>query len=139
MGSANVELVRSIFAAWKRGDFSLTEWAHPEIEVVYADGPDPGTWTGLAGMAEGFRGFLSAWREWRIEADEYRELNGERVLVLVHFSAVGKTSGLEVARMRTKGANLFEIRGGKVTRMALYFDRERALADLGLAQEAGRQ
>jgi hypothetical protein len=35
----------------------------------------------MAGMAEGFRRFLSAWPEWRITADEYRELNGEDGLV----------------------------------------------------------
>jgi hypothetical protein len=44
-------------------------------------------------MAEGFRDWLSAWEEWRVEAEEYRELDGERVLVLFHFSARGKTPG----------------------------------------------
>jgi hypothetical protein len=29
---------------------------------------------------------------------------------------------------------VFRIRGGKVTKLAFYFDRERALADLGLKE-----
>jgi ketosteroid isomerase-like protein len=137
MASANLDLVRSMHAAWERGDYSSVKWAHPEIEFVIADGPTPGSWTGLDGMAEGWRDFLSAWEELRIEVDEYRELDGERVLVLVHFSARGKTSGLELGQMRAKGAELFHVRGGKVTRAVAYWDRERALADVGLAPEAG--
>jgi ketosteroid isomerase-like protein len=136
VASENLDLVRSIYVDWERGDFSTAEWAHPEIEYVLADGPSPGSWTGLAGMAEGFRSWLSAWQEYRVEVDEYRELDGERVLVLVHNHGRGKTSGLELGQMRTKGAMLFHLRGGKVTRLVTYFDGERALADLGLASQA---
>ena len=32
MASANLKLVRSLYTAWERGDYSYTEWAHPEIE-----------------------------------------------------------------------------------------------------------
>jgi ketosteroid isomerase-like protein len=133
VASANLDLVRSIYAAWERGDYNSAEWAHPEIEFVVADGPAPGSWTGLAGMAEGWRGFMSAWEEIRTEVDEYRELDAERVLVLQHFSARGKTSGLEVGPPLTKAVNLFHLRGGKVTMLVCYMDRERALANLGLA------
>jgi len=132
MASANLDLVRSIYADWERGDYSSAEWAHPEIEFVIADGPAPGGWTGLAGMAAGWRGFLSAWEEWRTEVDEHRELDGERVLVLVHRSGRGKTSGLQLGQMRTQGAALFHVRGSKVTRFVFYLDRERAFRDLGL-------
>jgi ketosteroid isomerase-like protein len=130
---ANLELVRSIYAIWVRGDFSSADWADPEIEFVLADGPSRGSWTGVARMAEAWRDFLSAWEEYRVEAEEYRELDGERVLVFAHISGRGKTSGLELEEVQTKGANLFHLRGGKVTRLVSYTDRELALADLGLA------
>jgi ketosteroid isomerase-like protein len=133
--SANLDLVRSIFAAWERGDYSRVEWAHPEIEFVIPDGPSPGSWIGLAAMAEGFRGeVLSAFQDTGAEADEYRELDDARVLVLYRRSGRGKTSGLELGQIRSKGAVLFHARAGKVTRLAFYWDRERALADLGLAR-----
>jgi ketosteroid isomerase-like protein len=136
MASANLDLVRSIYADWERGDFSSAEWADPEIEYVMADGPSPGRWKGLGGMAQGFRDIMDVWAEVRIDVDEYHELDGERVLVLLDRSGRGRASGLEIGQMRTKGAHLFHVRGGKVTRFVFYWDRERALADLGLAPEA---
>src|SRR2546423_9770652 len=126
----HVDLVGSIYADWERGDFNSAEWADPAIEHVFADGPAPAIWTGLA---EGWRGFVSTWGELRVAADDYRELDGERVLVLNHYSGgSGKTSRVELRQMRTEVASTFHVRDGKVTRLVLYFDRDRAFADLGL-------
>ena len=134
MASANLDFVRSLYAAWGRGDWSSVEWAHPEIELVAADGPTPGRLgKGRAELAEGWRDFLGAWEDYRTEGEEYRELDGERVLVLVKISGRGKTSGLPA---RASAANLVHLRDGKVTRLVLYWDRERALAELGLRPEA---
>src|SRR6202022_3390500 len=122
-------------AAFERGDFGSTEWAAPEIEYVIADGPSPGVWTGLAGLAEGVRDFLGAWDDFTVEVEELRELDNERVLVLVRYTGRGKKSRLEVGEMGAKGATVFHVLGGKVTRRVHYFERERALADLGLEEE----
>ena len=134
MSQENLEVVRSIYADWERGDFSTAQWAHPEIEFVGADGLDPGKWTGLTGMAASFRDTLSAWEDFRVVAEEYRELDDGRVLVLDNLSGRGKTSGLELGQMRTTGAWLFHVRDGSVARMVRYQDRDRALADLGLKE-----
>jgi hypothetical protein len=58
-------------------------------------------------------------------------------LVLNFFSGVGKTSGLEVGQVQTRGASVFELREGKVTRLLVYADRARAFADLGLTSDSG--
>ena len=67
--------------------------------------------------------------------EDYRELDDGTVLVLLRAgSGRGKMSGLEIAQMRTEGANLFRVRDGKVTRLVIYLDRERAHTDLGLTE-----
>jgi len=107
MSSAKLDLVRSIYAAWERGDFGSAEWADPEVEYEYADGPSPGAWKGIEGMVEGFRDFLGAWEDWCVVADDYLELDGGRVLVSFHFSGRGKASGVDMAKLHTNGATLF--------------------------------
>jgi ketosteroid isomerase-like protein len=132
--SENLDLVRSIYADWERGDFGSAPWAHPQIEFVHADGPAPGRWTGLAGMVAGARADLDAWEDFRFQADDYRELDDDRVLVLTSRGGRGKRSGLDLRQIGAKGAAVFEVHGGRVTRMVTYFDRDRALADLGLKE-----
>jgi ketosteroid isomerase-like protein len=127
--SANLDLVRSIYAAIGRGDYTSAEWADPKIEYVVVDGPDPGSLTGRDGLVQAMRSLFSALEDIRAEAEEYRELDAERVLVLTRLSGRGKTSGVQIG---DRGAELFEVHDGKVTRIVAYFDREHALADLGL-------
>ena len=134
MARANIDLVCSIYAAWERGDYSATEWAHPEIDTVIADGPEPVASTGVARLREGLSTILDAWEDWRPEVEEYRALDAERVLVLTRRGGRGKMSGMELGRMRSQGATLWHVRGGAVMRLVIYWDRERALADLGLKE-----
>lgn len=130
----NVELVRSICEPWLRGDFDSMDWAHPDIEYVIAEGPTPGHWTGLAGLAEGWRNWLSAWENFSAEVEAYREIDDERVLVLVDFRGRGRASGLEIGQMQSRGANVFHIRDGKVVKLVTYLDPAEALEAVGLRE-----
>jgi ketosteroid isomerase-like protein len=130
--SSNVDLVRSIYERWARGEFSPIEWADPEIEYVIADGPHPGTWRGISAVEETQREVLSAWASWRVDVESYRKLDGERVFVLSRVTGRGATSGLQLEQKR---AAVFHVRGERVIRHVVWWDRDRALADLGLAPE----
>jgi ketosteroid isomerase-like protein len=133
--SENLDLVRSIYADWEHGNFGSVEWAHPEIEFVYADGPEPGRWTGLAAMAEAWRARLSAWEDFRFVIDEYREIDDERVLVVVGASGRFRTSGISIEQMGVSmAAHVLHMRDWKVVRLVAYWDRDRALTDLGLKE-----
>jgi ketosteroid isomerase-like protein len=122
MPSPNLDLVRSILADWERGDFSSVEWADPEINVVVADGPEPGSRTGLAAR-RWVRGFLNVWESLRFEASEYRELEDGRVLVVYRMMGRGPA-----------GAAVSHVRDGRIVKLTFYWDRDRALAELGLKE-----
>ena len=128
--SANVDLERSIFADWERGDFSRADWAHNDIEFIRKVDLDPERAEGIAGMAQMMRRYLAGWDEFRTgKVDEYREVDHSRVLVTGRMSGRGKASGAEVER---EFVTVFELREGRVARLTVYPDRDRALADLGL-------
>jgi ketosteroid isomerase-like protein len=132
--SENLDLVRSIYADWERGDFTSAAWAHQAIQFVIVGGPDPGTWTGVAGMAKGWFRFLEAWDSFHVEADDQRELDRTRVLALIRRSGTGRSSGMPVTEMQSLAADVFHVLDGKVMQLVHYWDRERALADLGLKE-----
>jgi hypothetical protein len=131
--SENLDLVRSIYADWEQGDFRATDWAHPEI-VLEGTGFDAIQTRGVAEMRLAWRDWMKAWDAYRVEADDFRELDDDRVLVLMHHGGAGKASGVGIDGIRTAGANLFEIQRGKVTRLVLYWERDQAFADLGLEE-----
>jgi ketosteroid isomerase-like protein len=126
----NLELVKSISSAWERGDYESVEWADKEIEFVIADGPEAGRQRGLSDLAPSLLDFRSAWDEYRSEAVEFRELGDGGVLVLTQVRGRGRASG---AQLDGRRANRFRLRGGKVASLIVYWDRDRALVEAGLA------
>jgi ketosteroid isomerase-like protein len=127
--------VRSLYADWGRGDFRRLDWVDTDIEPVSVGGPEPGKWNGTEAVGRAWPDFLTAWDSYRVAGEEYRELDDGRVVTLHLLSGRGKKgSGLEVSDTETTGANLFHIRGGKVTKLVRYWDRDRAFADLGLEE-----
>jgi ketosteroid isomerase-like protein len=128
--SENLELVRSIFAAWERGDFSRDQWADPAMDFIVTDGPEPGSRRGPAATAW-IQGFFDAWDSVRFEAVDFREIDDGRVLVVYHMKGRGKASGVGVDQRR---ASSFQIEDGRVIRMVTWWDPDRAVADLGLEE-----
>jgi ketosteroid isomerase-like protein len=157
--SANLDLVRSIYAPLERGDWSSAEWAHPEIEWVLVGGPEPGS---------GTASFLDVWdRECeflsvtgsRIDGTSYRRHEGLRrfweerteTSTELRFDAErileGKDGDVVVAvgllrgRGRAGGVLIdqrlgvvFELRDGKIRFCRSYSDPEDALEAVGLAE-----
>ena len=131
--SANLDLVRSIYADWEQGDLGPVDWSDAEIEYLVAEGPEAGVYSGLGEVARYVRGVLRNMADWRNSAEEYRELDDGRIFAVDRLTGRGRSTGLQGEAV---GARVFEISAGRVTKLVIYSDRDRALADLGLEERA---
>ena len=135
MSSVNLGLVQAIYADWEQGDFGQTQrWADEGIEWARFGGEGAGAWTGQEAIAQAIGELLGSFDDLRALADHYEVIDDDRVLVFTRWSARERDTGNEVELLR---ANLFRIHGGRVVRLIFYWDRNRALADLGLPLDTG--
>ena len=103
------------------------EW-HPFLSTEVEGAP---AYRGHEGLRQWFRDTEEMFSEveWRVEA--VRNLGDDRVLVLGHIRARGRTSGAEVS---SPIGHLFEFREGRVLRGWAYPSHEQALSAAGLAR-----
>ena len=118
MSEENVEIVRRVYEGWARGDFSGGEAFDPDVEFEMVDWPHPARSRGVAEMRRTWQTTLSAWDDFRAEPDEFVDY-GHNVLVLNSIRGRGKGSGAEVS---AQTATVWTVEGGKVVRLALYWD-----------------
>jgi ketosteroid isomerase-like protein len=118
----NVELVRRVYEGWARGDFSQIDAFHPEIDFEMVDWPHQTRARGIEEMWRTWRGTLTAWDDFRAVPLEYVDC-GSKVLVINQIEGSGKESGAEVS---AQTATVWTLEDGRVVRLALYWDTERA-------------
>ena len=136
MSQQNVEIIRRFYEAWMQRDSSAFDAFDPAIVLHPAAEAD---WVGLEDAYHGHDGVRRYMRLIGEVVDEHRpeiiELidAGDRVLTLAVESGRGKHSGAEVESRNT--AHVWTLRGGRAVLLDLYWDRDRAFADLGLIRE----
>ena len=133
MSQENVELVRSIFAAWGRGDFSTGREAFDEHVVFVAapDFPAFGAYLGIDAVAHFMRDFLSQWEWTTFEAERLRAF-GDTVIADVVQHGAGRTSGAESS---VRFFMLFSFRGENVIRYEAVMREAQALEAVGLSEQ----
>src|SRR6478736_2621566 len=119
MSQENVELVRRLNDVYNERGFA----ENPDVldaefvwDVSRMEVPDRASYTG----DEGFRSFFESWAEGfasdQVEAEE-RVDAGDRVVVMVHHSGRGRTSGIEVDQ---RYAMVWTVCDGRAMRMDMY-------------------
>jgi uncharacterized protein len=134
----NIELVRSAFDAWNRGD--VEAFADHMVEDV--------AWLEVSGRPEGgvserrgrnrlrhsLESLFEAWESYRLEVERIAGV-GNRLVAVVREVARGRASGLEVD---SRWGYLITVDGGQIVRVEAYRDAAEALHVAGLgASEIG--
>jgi ketosteroid isomerase-like protein len=132
MSQENVEIVRRAWTAFNSGDLDaflegVAEDAEFEEDPVF---PEAGVFRGREEIAGYIKSFQEQMRDHRFEIDEIRDL-GDRVLALLHETARGASSGIEVDQ---RPAFLYEFRAAQIARVRAYLDRAAALKAVGLEE-----
>jgi len=135
MSQENVEVVRSSFEAFARGDFGYafsscdpgTEWC------TAVDEPDQRTYRGLAALNAFVESLAEPWVDRFGAIMEFEGFinGGDRVVVPWSAQVCGKGSGISIEISETYAVRVQEVR---IVRVEEYRTKEQALEALGLSE-----
>jgi ketosteroid isomerase-like protein len=126
--SENLDLLRSIFAAWERGDFA-SGIAPLAADIRYSAAQPEGQAiaSGRVEMARFLRDFLASWDRYWIELHDLQEVAPERFLASATQCGRGKDSGAETS-MPAFIAIAF--RDGEIAQLEFFYDHAGAASAL---------
>jgi ketosteroid isomerase-like protein len=123
----NLELVRRALSA-RRSEFERL--LDPAVRLDLSERVfNPAVYEGYEGVLRWRADVGDVWESYRSEPEEFFD-GDEVVVVFTRERGRAKGSGIEVDQHPT--ALLCRLRGGRVSEIRLYHDRERALRDAGL-------
>ena len=119
--SSNVNLIRSAYGAFSRGDVpGVLNILHEDVEWHEAEGfPYGGTYHGHAEVLDNvFMKLGTEWEDFRALDDEYVD-GGDTIVVLGHYKGAYKETG---ESMEAPFAHVWKIGDGKVQEFRQYTD-----------------
>ena len=132
--SEDVEMVRRTIELWNRRDVEgALESASDDIAMDWSNsiGPAKGVHRGKEEVRKFWMSFLEAFEAMHWDEREIIELDSSQVLVVTHFRARGRGSGIEVD---ASGAQLWTVRDRKVQNVKLFQSKADALDAAGLSE-----
>ena len=123
-----LETIRASYAALNNGDIQGA------LDALHRDGvwrespelPGGDRFEGRAAIEEFLEGYLEQWDVFHQQV-ESTVRRGDRVLVNIHLTAVGRESGAEVS---ARYAHVWSLRDGLGAEVDAYYDPEKALREL---------
>jgi ketosteroid isomerase-like protein len=126
----NVELTRSAFEAFERGD---VEWMQrrcaPDVVIVQPpEIPDAKTYRGAEAIAQMIDDWPKQWEEFRLEVTEIIDVSDDVLVSGTRHTGRGRTSGIE---LDFEVFYVGRLRDGKLARMEMFLSREQAMQAAG--------
>jgi ketosteroid isomerase-like protein len=136
----DVDVVLEQFAAVNERDFERAMDRYAEDVRLFASpasGPKAGVFEGKEAVGEWFGDWFRTFAPgYRFEVEEARELDSGVIFILATHGGRGRMSGAEV---RGETGYLYRVRGGKISQVGFYADREEAVEAAALPEWSGAQ
>ena len=130
MSQENVEIVRSVFAAFERGDISEMLERSTDDLTTHRVEPDDAVYHGREGFLQATADWIEGFQDWTVTPEEFLGA-GESVIVRVHQTARGESSGVAV---ESHIWFVFEMRGAKIAGLSFHLREAEALEAAGLRE-----
>jgi ketosteroid isomerase-like protein len=131
MSKDNVELVKSAFDAWNRGEIeAFAEHAAEDVAWLEVSGRPEGGFSERLGrdrMRQSLETLFEAWESYHIEVERIEDV-GDRVVAIVREVARGRASGMEI---EGRWGYLITLEDRQIVRIEAYRDAAVALQKAG--------
>jgi ketosteroid isomerase-like protein len=133
--SQSTEVVRRLYDARGAGDAAaMAECLHPDVILDARTRMDTGIVHGREKASRVIAEWVGAFDDWREEIHQIRDL-GSHVCVVATQRGRAKESGIEI---EARYALLYEVEGGRVTRITLFSGEDEALTAASAGDRANR-
>jgi len=122
----NFDVVRAAWDAFSRHDVDdFLDHVHPDVEIVpFGAAMEGEAYRGHAGVRDWWEHEIDAnWETFDPHAEDFEEV-GDRLVVIGHWIARGRTSGVDLNMPATW---VVDIKDGKIARWQTFTDRDDAL------------
>jgi ketosteroid isomerase-like protein len=128
----DVELVKSAFETWNRGEIdAFVDHTSEDVAWLEVSGRPEGGATERVGrerLRDGLKSLFDVWESYYIDAERIEEA-GDRILAIVREVARGRASGVEIDG---RWGYLITVKDGEMVRIEAYRDPAGALQAAGL-------
>ncbi|MBN1527583.1 MAG: nuclear transport factor 2 family protein [Thermoleophilaceae bacterium] len=134
MSRENAEVIeRAVGAVNARDLDGYLACCTPDIEIHTPLASIGGVYDGPSGIRRWFSDLEDVGPDFRLELERAETIRPGRVLAFLRVTGSGRTSGLQVTDA-TPITNVYDLVGGKISRVRIFMDRQEALEAVGLSE-----